>query len=1851
MKKLASFLSMILLLLPLYARAVDMQISQLVDSPDPAVRGGEINYQITVLNSTNDTANNVSFNFPLPSTTTFVAVDDSRCAHVGATPGQVSCLFGSVTGDGLGGNSITLNIRIASTATTGNSVSVTGTVTTSSTDTNPANNSLTQNTTIDNGADLSLTVTDVADPVIAGGAITYQITVNNAGPNDANNIRVTNTLPPAVTYSGFSGTGWSCTHTGGSPDVVTCTTASLVVGSVASILTINGTVTGAVAGIITDSASVTAATRDPNENNNTITENTTINQGADLAITQSVTTPVIANSATLFTFTPQNNGPFDVNQAQFTDTFPAGFSGITVTQADGWNCLVSGQTLTCDLATFTAGASNTITVTAIAPASGSVNNTVTISNNSAMPDPVAANDSDSVNITVIPDGADLSISKTKSPDPVAQGSNTTSAITVTNLGPQTTTGTLTVTDTLDSGETFVSGSGTNWSCNNSGASPDVVTCTYTGSLAANAQASPLSIVTKAVNTGNLTNTACAVDAGGQTDAVTGNDCASATVTSTGLKADLSVTKSADAGGDTTLASNENSISYTITVTNAVGSDPASGIVMTDTIPGFISGSTGVVVTNHPANYSCTTGSTVTCTQTSGALAAGASDSFTITVTRPLLDGNLNNTASAYSSTLGDPNRANNTATATVAVVPIADIQLVSKTVAPAEVKAGVEATYVISVKNNGPSAAQNVVMTDVFTPPSTCGSSGNAACQFTWIAATTNKAGASCTTDSPAVNQVQCQLGTIASGATYAVTIKIRPDWDAGNQSWTLPNTASVTTTTVESVAGGDNGNNSQSASLSIIAAQLDLLVNDTDVVDPVGYDATNPSNNIIVYKIDVTNRGPSLATGVVLTDAMTPKNGKSLTFLCDDAGSTTCATGTSICDQTNTGITGPATLTLSCPLPDLAANTTTTRYLFFRVDSAPDGTGDTHNNVATIRANESDSNALNDVEAETTSVRTLVDVAVTKTPSQASVNINEPFNWLIQVVNNGPGDSNDTQLNDTLPPGMELTGVPVTSSGSCTGTTGDSSFSCQFGTLAMGGTVSLTIPVRLTAYPAGGTSTNTATVTTFGVDSNPGNNSASGTVTVTQSSVAGVVYTDLNNDGIKGGGETGIAGVTITLSGTDIYGNPVSRTQITAADGTYSFANLPPSSPAGYTLTETQPAGFVDGKDTVGDIAGSTYPGNDQFHFVLPASTTGSGYNFGEIGTSQVASISGRVWLDQDHDRRFLGGATDTPQSGWIVELLQNGTVISTQTTDNNGQYHFVNLFPGSGYQIRFRHPVTQTIWGQAVPNEQGLAYTSGVDDNAGNPAGAETTDGTLANLTLVPGDNIVEQSLPLDPAGMVYDAMTRQPVAGAVVTITGPPGFDPALHTVGGSASMTTGADGLYQFLIIPGAPDGIYTLSITAYPAGYIPSQSALIPACQNTLTVNTTTIGPDPALVQPLNTAPALGVTAHDPATCPANTTGFPINNTQYYLRFALTTATAPYSVNIVNNHIPLDPVLADALAITKTTPKKDVVRGELVPYTITASNTLSVSLTNIALQDYVPAGFKYVAGSATINGVKTEPVVQGRKLTWSHQTFAPMGDAAHGDIKTIQLMLIVGAGVSDGDYINQAWAENTLANSRVSSIASAAVRVVPDPLFDCTDLIGKVFDDKNINGYQDEGEPGLAGVRVVTPRGVLLTTDNQGRFHLACAAVPNELHGSNFILKLDERTLPSGYRLTTENPRVVRMTRGKLVKLNFGAALHRVIRVDLDTRTFEEDKNTLTASAQQQFTSLLAILKQQPSILRVRYHLNKYEDTVLAQARLALFVKQITARWQACDCHFYTLNIEQEMIPAEEGEKIQTGRIK
>jgi hypothetical protein len=120
--------------------------------------------------------------------------------------------------------------------------------------------------------------------------------------------------------------------------------------------------------------------------------------------------------------------------------------------------------------------------------------------------------------------------------------------------------------------------------------------------------------------------------------------------------------------------------------------------------------------------------------------------------------------------------------------------------------------------------------------------------------------------------------------------------------------------------------------------------------------------------------------------------------------------------------------------------------------------------------------------------------------------------------------------------------------------------------------------------------------------------------------SVAGYVYQDANNNGVKDPGDPPISNTTITLTGTNDVGATVNVNTVTAADGSYVFQGLRPGV---YAITETQPAGYLEGTNTIGS-AGGTIQGDQFVNVQLAAAVAATNYNFGELlPTHQIDSSS----------------------------------------------------------------------------------------------------------------------------------------------------------------------------------------------------------------------------------------------------------------------------------------------------------------------------------------------------------------------------------------------------------------------------------------------------------------------------------------------------------------------------------------------------------------------------------------------------------------------------------------------------
>ncbi len=605
--------------------------------------------------------------------------------------------------------------------------------------------------------------------------------------------------------------------------------------------------------------------------------------------------------------------------------------------------------------------------------------------------------------------------------------------------------------------------------------------------------------------------------------------------------------------------------------------------------------------------------------------------------------------------------------------------------------------------------------------------------------------------------------------------------------------------------------------------------------------------------------------------------------------------------------------------------------------------------------------------------------------------------------------------------------------------------------------------------------------------------------------------------------------------------------------------------------------------------------------------------------GTPGSGMLNGTVWLDANFNK-----TPDTGEpllQGWTVGLYHSGVLVQSVLTDASGVYRFANVPPTNGtdrYELRFTAP-------GAGPNTAKL----GKADSAFTNNLQQITD-----IVVPSGSNLQNLNLPIGPNGVVYNSMTRAPIAGVTLNMLRAGSSSPLPATCfddPAQQGQITQAGGYYRFDLNFTDPacssGGSFVIKVTAPSPAFVAGESLLIPAASNASTAPFSVPTCPGSLQDALPGVPfceAQGSEFAPPSSVPPRSTG-----TKYYLNLILDGTAVPGSNQIYNNHIPVDPQIAGSFSITKTTPLLNVTRGQLIPYTITIGNVLGASMQGVQIVDRYPAGFRYIPGSARLDGVPTEPTVAARELVWNGLNF---GSSDH---RTIVLLLAVGAGVGEGEFVNRAQAIQGLTGQPLSGEATATVRVVPDQTFDCTDVFGKVFDDVNRNGRQDPGEKGLPGVRVMTAQGLGATTDQYGRFHITCAIVPNEIRGSNFVLKLDDRTLPSGFRMTTDQLQIKHATAGKALKFDFGASIYRVVAIDLSDAAFEPGTTEIRVQWRPRLDVLLGELRKAPSMLRLSYVADT-EDASLVERRMQAVKRQLTEAWDA-EKDRYVLTIEPEVF--------------
>jgi large repetitive protein len=474
------------------------------------------------------------------------------------------------------------------------------------------------------------------------------------------------------------------------------------------------------------------------------------------------------------------------------------------------------------------------------------------------------------------------------------------------------------------------------------------------------------------------------------------------------------------------------------------------------------------------------------------------------------------------------------------------------------------------------------------------------------------------------------------------------------------------------------------------------------------------------------------------------------------------------------------------------------------------------------------------------------------------------------------------------------------------------------------------------------------------------------------------------------------------------------------------------------------------------------------------------------DVLTAQVPGC-GDVQIDADilidPEGVVFDSRTGEPVLGAVVRLLDvtgagnggnaggNATVFATDgvtpapsivTTNVDGRFSFPTVRPSSyrlvvtappGYSMPSTTP--QALLARAP---DGFAYTINVPGSYGG------------DFPLNPSTGAVKLDVPLDKhtglVGVAFDSLSDAPLANATVTLLDGSGA-PARVFAADSVTLlsnvvVTGSDGRYVF---PFIARGDYQLRVVR--AGYrYPSQ---VPAEQ----------------LPPGHTVELAG-------------------------SYAAVFTQRSLSGNAIVD-VPLDSDVLTGLQLEKSTTRSTAELGDLVDYTIRVRNTARGTLAGIELNDMLPAGFGYHAGSARLNGLPiAEPTgAKGRGLTFA------IGAIPGGQSASLTYRVHLGPGAQRGDGINRVTAT---AGAVGSNLASVKVAVNGGVFSEKGFVLGRVFADCDTNGTLGADDAGVPGVRVYLEDGTYAITDIEGRYSFYGLAPRTH------VLKVDTTTLPEGFKL-------------------------------------------------------------------------------------------------------------------------------
>ncbi|QMU27842.1 T9SS type A sorting domain-containing protein [Adhaeribacter radiodurans] len=620
---------------------------------------------------------------------------------------------------------------------------------------------------------------------------------------------------------------------------------------------------------------------------------------ADIAVTNTVEpAPYIIGKPVTYTLTVTNNGPVAASNVQVTDKLDLSKLEF-VSASDAAN--YTANTGVWNIGSLAIGASRTLTITAKPLVLGTISTTATQTHTE--PDNVTANDKAVASITV-QSAADIEVKNTSDKTNYSNGDLVTYTITAKNLGPNTATGVI-VTDKLPTGLTL------------EGTAPAGYNATTgawaVGSLALN-ETKTLTLKAKVSSLGSITTTA---DLGSRTGYElddNSNNNTSATTITIAPASDVAVTNMVS-----NATPNQNgSITYTIQAINN-GPNDATNVIVSGALP------TGLSFTGYTASVGTVGLGSGTGTWNIGTIPAGNTQTLTLTA-KTTITGTINLTLSQSHSEY-DSNGLNNAATSIITVKPTAEVAVTNVVTSPIKTTYanGDQITYTVTVKNNGPSPATNLVVTDKL-PTSLI---------FTNAVPTTG----TYTSGTGAWN-----IGTLASGTSTTLTLTATV-----NQSAVITTTATQTHTEFDDVTGNNSASNTITSGNGVVTADIQVSVLKSAGPYYTGQDITLTAR--------VKNAGQDAATDLKVSVPIPA--GFTLKQADPQIGSYDGSTWT----VGNLSASGVAELSL---------------IVTPNVDNTTIGNKDYTFAAAKVSANESDTNPNNNSASTSLTVQKLADVAVT---------------------------------------------------------------------------------------------------------------------------------------------------------------------------------------------------------------------------------------------------------------------------------------------------------------------------------------------------------------------------------------------------------------------------------------------------------------------------------------------------------------------------------------------------------------------------------------------------------------------------------------------------------------------------------------------------------------------------------------------------------------------------------------------------------------------------------------------------------------------------------------------------------